>query len=196
MPKDVEFYFDFMSPYSYLANVALHRLAAERGAVIHYQPLNLPALMKLVGNRPTTLECKNKGAYVMRDVHRWAQRYHVTLLPNPDWEKVDFAELARGALVALEDGRGTAYVNAIFTAHWEKAADLAQRSVLSRVLDEAGFNAERVLARAGARKRFADLEQATRSAAEKGVFGSPTMFVGEEMFFGNDRLDFMTTLIS
>jgi len=195
MPKEIEFHFDFFSPYSYLANVALPRLAAEHAATIRYFPFNLVELMKIVGNRPTTLECKNKGQYVMRDVQRWTERYAVTLSPNPNWANVDFAELGRGALAAIDEGRGTDYIDAIFASHWQTAADLAQRSVLLSVLDKAGFDGTRLLARAGSPEYAGKFEQGTRVAAERGVFGSPTMFIDQDMFFGNDRVDFMATAL-
>jgi len=195
MPKEIEFHFDFISPYSYLASVALPRLAAEHNATIRYFPFNLVELMKIVGNRPTTLECKNKGQYVMRDVQRWSERYAVKLSPNPNWANVDFAELGRGALVAIDEGRGTDYIDAIFASHWQRAADLAERSVLLSVLDQAGFDGTRLLARAASPEYVSKLDQGTRVAAERGVFGSPTMFVGPDMFFGNDRFDFMAAAL-
>jgi 2-hydroxychromene-2-carboxylate isomerase len=195
MPKAIEFHFDFISPYSYLAHVALPQLAAEHAATIRYFPFNLVELMKVVGNRPTTLECKNKGQYVMRDVQRWTAHYAVKFSPNPNWANVDFAELGRGALVAIDEGRGTDYIAAIFAAHWQEAADLAQRSVLLSVLDKAGFDATRLLARAGSPEYVAKLDLGTRTAAERGAFGSPTIFIGQEMFFGNDRFDFVAAAL-
>jgi 2-hydroxychromene-2-carboxylate isomerase len=192
MPAEIDFYFDFVSPYSYLASTVLPRFAAERGAILNYRPFALLDLMKIVGNRPTTLECKNKGAYAMADLQRWAKNYQVSFAPSPFWHGVDFAELGRGMLVALDEGRGADYVAAIYPAVFGKPVDLGQRAELARVLDSAGFDAARLLERAGSAEYVARLEKNTTAAAERGVFGSPTMFVGGEMFFGNDRLDFMS----
>jgi 2-hydroxychromene-2-carboxylate isomerase len=191
MTPTIEFYFDFPSPYSYLAQTQLPRIAAEHGAVLAYRPFRLLELMKIVGNRPTTVECKNKGVYARADLQRWVARYRVDFGRNPNLRAFDFAELDRGALVAIEDGRGADYVAAVFAAVWGKPVDLSQRSVLIDVLDRAGFEGARLLERAGAADIVARLDDETKKAAERGVFGSPTIFVGDEMFFGNDRFDFV-----
>ena len=191
MTRTIDFYFDFPSPYAYLAHTQLPRIAAEHGATIVYHPFRILELMKIVGNRPTTIECKNKGKYAGADLQRWVKRYKVDFSRNPHSKSFDFAELDRGALVAIEDGRGAEYVTAVFAAIWGKPEDLSQRSVLIDVLRRAGFDAQRLLERASADAVIAQLEAETKAAAERGVFGAPTMFVGDQMFFGNDRLDFV-----
>jgi 2-hydroxychromene-2-carboxylate isomerase len=107
----------------------------------------------------------------------------------------NFDELSQGALIAIEDGLGTEYVSAIFNAYWTGQADLSQRSVLIGVLKCAGFDASTLLDRANTEDMAAKLDAATHAAARRGVFGAPTMFVGDEMFFGNDRLDFVTEAV-
>lgn len=191
MTATIDFHFDFISPYSYLANAVLPRLAARHSASIHYRPLQLRELMQLVGNRPTTIECRNKGLYAMTDVRRWASRYGVDFTPSPFWQGVDFSELGRGALAAIDQGRGAAYIDAVWTALYGAALDLGQRPVLLRVLDQAGFDGAALLQQAVSADYAARLRGNTALAAEKGVFGSPTMFLGDEMYFGNDRLDFL-----
>ena len=79
MAAAIDFYFDFVSPYSYLASTVLPRVASGHGVVIDYQPFTLIELMQKVGNRPTTIECQNKGVYVMTDLQRWAKRYQVNV---------------------------------------------------------------------------------------------------------------------
>lgn len=191
MPRTVDFYFDFPSPYAYLAHTQLPKIAAEHGATINYNPFRILELMKRVGNRPTTIECKNKNRYAGADLQRWVKRYQVDFARNPNSKSFDFAELDRAALVAIADGRGAEYVTAIFAAIWGKPEDLSQRSVLLSVLDRAGFDAPRLVERANAETMTTQLDAATNAAAERGVFGAPTMFVGDHMFFGNDRLDFV-----
>src|SRR5215470_8235748 len=113
MPTQIDFYFDFISPYSYLASTVLPRLATEHVVSLSYRPFDLANLMRTVGNRPTTVESKNKAAYAMVDLQRWARRYNVKFAPNPHWTSIDFAELGRGALVAIDGGRGADYVAAV-----------------------------------------------------------------------------------
>ena len=191
MTRSIDFYFDFPSPYAYLAHTQLPRIAAEHGATIVYHPFRILELMKIVGNRPTTMECKNKGKYAGADLQRWVKRTKVDFARNPHSKSFDFAELDRGALVAIEDGRGADYVTAVFAAIWGKAEDLSQRLVLTEVLQGAGFDGPLLLERASAEAVVAKLDAETRAAAERGVFGAPSIFVGDQMFFGNDRLDFV-----
>ena len=196
MTATIDFYFDFVSPYSYLAHTILPGIARSHGAAINYRPFTLLQLMQNVGNRPTTIECRNKGAYVMADLQRWAKRYQVAFAPNPFWQTIDFPLLARGALVAIDDGRGVDYVTSVFLAIWGEAADLSQPATLVAVLAQANIDGGRLLQRAATSEYAAKLEQNTVAAAERGVFGSPTMFIGTEMFFGNDRFDFMTQALA
>lgn len=191
MTRTIDFYFDFPSPYAYLAHTQLQRIAAEHGATIAYHPFRILELMKIVGNRPTTIECKNKSKYAGADLQRWVKRYKVDYSRNPHSKSFDFAELDRGALVSIEDGRGAEYMTAVFAAIWGKPEDLSQRSVLIDVLSRAGFDGPKLLERASADALIAQLEAETNAAAEHGVFGAPTIFVGDQMFFGNDRLDFV-----
>jgi 2-hydroxychromene-2-carboxylate isomerase len=191
MSRTIDYYFDFPSPYAYLAHTQLPRIVAEHGATIDYYPFRILELMKIVGNRPTTIECKNKGKYAGTDLQRWFTRHTVESSRNPNSRSFDFAELGRGALVAIEDGRGAEYVTAVFGAIWGKPEDLSQRSILIDVLSKAGFDAHRLLERASGDAVTAQLETETKAAAERGVFGAPTMFIGDQMFFGNDRLDFV-----
>ena len=191
MIRTIDFYFDFPSPYAYLAHTQLPGIAAEHGATIAYHPFRILELMKLVGNRPTTIECKSKGRYAGVDLQRWTKRYRVDFGRNPHSKSFDFAELERGALVAIEDGRGAAYVTAIFAAIWGKAVDLSQRSALIDVLGKGGLDGNRLLERASVESIHAKLDAETQAAAERGVFGAPITFVGDQMFFGNDRLDFV-----
>jgi 2-hydroxychromene-2-carboxylate isomerase len=191
MTRTIEFYFDFPSPYSYLAHTQLPKIAAKHGATVSYQPFRLLQLMTIGGNRPTTIECKNKSKYAGADLQRWTKRYNVEFARNPHSKSFDFAELDHGALVAIEDGRGAEYVTAVFAAIWGRPVDLSQRSVLIEVLGRSGFDAHRLIQRAGSEDIVAKLQAQTKAAAERGVFGAPTMFVGQQMFFGNDRLDFV-----
>ncbi|MFO1081139.1 MAG: 2-hydroxychromene-2-carboxylate isomerase [Reyranellaceae bacterium] len=189
--RTIDFYFDFPSPYAYLAHTQLPKIAADHDATVAYRPFRILELMKLVGNRPTTIECKNKNRYASADLQRWVRRYNVDFARNPSMRTFDFAELDRAALVAIADGRGAEYVTAIFTAMWSKPEDLSQRTGLIDVLSRAGFEAQRLLDRASAESVATQLDAETTAAAERGVFGAPTMFVGDQMFFGNDRLDFV-----
>lgn len=192
MPRQIDFYFDFVSPYSYLATTQFPRLRADTGAEIVYTPFRILELMKLVGNRPTTVECKNKGTYAGADIRRWAARYRVPYKRNPHLRNFDHDLLRRAALVAIEQGHGDTYVRSVYRAIWAEEANLAERSTLVVVLDNAGLEGQALLTAADEPRYGELLAKSTEAAAQRGVFGSPTFFVGDQMFFGNDRLDFLT----
>ena len=191
MPRQLEFYFDFVSPYSYLATTRFPLIRADTGAEIIYTPFRILELMQLVGNRPTTIECKNKGAYAGADIQRWAARYRVPFKRNPHLRSFDHDLLRRAALAAIEQGRGDIYVETVYGALWAGDADLSVRPNLTAVLDQAGLDGESLLKVAGEARYGELLDKSTEAAAQRGVFGSPTFFVGDQMFFGNDRLDFV-----
>jgi 2-hydroxychromene-2-carboxylate isomerase len=190
MARPIEFHFDFMSPYSYLATTQFGALRADIGTEIVYRPFRILELMKLVGNQPTP-ECKNKLKYAGADIGRWAARYQVPFQRNPNMRGFDFDALRRAALVAIELGQGDACVPALYRAVWAGDANLADRPVLAGLLDKAGLDGQGLLEKSDTPHYTRQLDEATTAAAERGVFGSPTFFVGEQMFFGNDRLDFV-----
>ena len=192
MAIQIEFYFDFASPYSYLAATQLPGLIEATGAEIAFRPFRLLDLMKIVGNRPTTIECKNKGNYAGADIARWAAHYKVPFQRNPNRRNFESAVLGRGALVAIDEGRGANYVDLVFRAICAGEQDLADTTVFAGLLDQAGFDGAGLLRAAVGAEYIARLDQQTADAAERGVFGSPTFFVRDQMFFGNDRLDFVT----
>ena len=191
MPRQIEFYFDFLSPYSYLATTQFPHIRAETGAEIVYRPFHILELMKLVGNRPTTVECKSKGIYAGADIQRWAARYHVPYAPNQHRRGFDHDLLRRAALAAIEQGHGDTFVRAVYGAIWAGDVNLAERSNVAALLDQGGVDGEALLKVAGDARYGELLDESTQAAAQRGVFGSPTFFVGDQMFFGNDRLDFL-----
>ncbi|MGH7022193.1 MAG: 2-hydroxychromene-2-carboxylate isomerase [Caulobacteraceae bacterium] len=190
MNQQVEFYFDFQSPYSYLAHSQLGAL----GAPVRLTPFQVLPLMKLVNNTPTTITCSVKRAYASKDLGRWAARYAVPLSP-PDMKRLD-AELLLRVVTAAESEtiRATA-TDAIFKAVWGGAGDPSAEG-LEALLSARGLPGASLIAAAGEPWVADALVAATQAAAGRGVFGSPTIFVGDEMFFGNDRLDFVRELLA
>jgi 2-hydroxychromene-2-carboxylate isomerase len=196
MTRAIEFHFDFVSPYSYLAITQLPALARQHQAEIFYKPFRLLELMKLVGNRPTTIECKNKLRYAGADLGRWAAKYGVSIHRNPHQSKFDSALLLRGALAAADDGDAAAYVSGVFGAMWNGERDLSERAELLGVLKQAGLAGEKLLERATSGDFATRLDRETAAAAERGLFGSPSFVVGNELFFGNDRLEFVAAALA
>ena len=191
MPKDVDFFFDFVSPYTYLAQTQLPTLKERTGARFRLWPMHLLNLMKRVGNVPTTVVCKNKMKYATQDIGRWVSRYGVPFQFNPHVFAADQSLSLRGALVAQKQGAEDVYNRAVFGAFWSEVLDVNDRACMVARLDAAGLNGKALLETADEPEYVGRLEKNTELAAERGVFGSPTFIVGDDLFFGNDRLAFL-----
>jgi 2-hydroxychromene-2-carboxylate isomerase len=191
MAKTVEFFFDFGSPTSYLAWTQLPKLATECGAQLVWRPMLLGGVFKATGNASPVM-VPAKGRWMFQDMAHWAQRYGVKLAMNPHFP-INTLTLMRVA-VGLQLRRPAdfeRYVDTVFRAMWEAPRNLGDAAVLSALLQDAGFDAEALLALAGDAEVKAALAANTDEAVARGVFGAPTMFVGDRMFFGQDRLDFV-----
>ena len=182
----LEFFFDFGSPYSYLAHSQLSGLGAE----VVVRPMAVLKVMEAVGNQPTTLLSAAKGRYARTDLGRWASLYGVPL-NAANMRTNDGQACARAVLAAGRLGKANEATAALFHAFWGSGAPLANVAQIVAVLAEAGLDAKAIEPLIGSAEVAAELEANTREAAERGVFGAPTIFVGDEMFFGNDRLDFV-----
>ena len=181
-----EFHFDYRSPYSYLAMTQIGDIA------LTLHPFDVLDVMKRVGNTPTTITCKVKGVYARADMARWAQRYRVPVSRNPQMSEINGQRLLRATLAITEGPERRKAAVALFEAMWGNPAALTSPDDVVACLEAAGVALPGDFAgRIDQDDLEAQLDLANAAAAERGVFGSPTFFVGEQMFFGNDRLDFL-----
>ena len=187
----LEFFYDYGSPYSYLANGRLPELAARTGAQLIYRPMLLGGVFKATGNAsPVTVPAK--GRWMNDDIARWARRYGVPFAFNPHFP-INTLTLMRGA-TGLQMRRPAdlqRYLDVVERAMWETPKNLGDPAVLAATLVAAGFDAEEFVALVGDPEVKARLVATTEEAVARGVFGAPTFFVGDAMFFGQDRLDFV-----
>ncbi|WP_277374822.1 2-hydroxychromene-2-carboxylate isomerase [Pseudomonas sp. AA-38] len=191
MSKTVEFFFDLGSPASYLAHTQLPALCREAGAELLYRPMLLGAVFQATGNASPVL-IPAKGRYLMRDLARCAERFAVPLRFNPHFP-INTLALMR-LLVAVQmhqPARLYDAVHGLFEAIWVGGANLADPACVSEVLVGAGFDAAVLQAQSVEPEVKAALKASTEEAVARGVFGAPTCFVEGEMFFGQDRLDFV-----
>ena len=187
MPR-VDFYFDFASPWAYLASTRIERLCAERGATFAWRPIDLARVRALVERPDAPPPCAAQFAYAVADIQRWARRYGVTVA-MPAQASTNPALC--GCFLARDMGCEARYIHRVFQARWAESEALDDDAVLQAIAADCAMEAD-TLRRAMAGEDTADrLEQTCRDAAERGVFGVPTIFVGDEMFWGNDRLDFV-----
>lgn len=185
----IEFFYEFGSPTSYLAYSQLPRIAQRTGAKIWYRPFLLGGLYKIVGTH-SPAENPVKAKWLFADLLRFAERYGVEFVNNKHFPMNTLA-IMRGAVFAEQKGELLDYSTAIYDAMWKRGRNLQEPAEIAGVLKEGGFDAKAYFAGvedAGVKTR---LKTVTEEAASRGVFGAPTYFVGDEMHFGQDRLDFV-----
>jgi 2-hydroxychromene-2-carboxylate isomerase len=190
MSRVVEFFFDFMSPYSYLAATRVEAVAAAHGARVSYRPCFLPGILRATGNRGPA-EIPAKLAHTFKDLSDWTDALGLPPIRVPETFPFLTTQANRAALVAVDEGRGGAFVRPMFEAIWRDGRDGSDEAVLSEVLTAAGLDAPKVLALASSPPLKDRLKAATDEAVQRGAYGVPTFFVEGEMFVGNDRLDFV-----
>lgn len=195
---EVEFFYDLVSPYSYLAGTRVFGLCEEYGARLVLRPMMLGVVQVEAGVR-ASLEAPSKRRYLGRDVLRWAGRYGVPLrFPDP----FPFRTLKTMRVAVWLRDRGDReglerFTREAFRLYWEegkapKSMDEADEDrTLAEVADAAGADARELLEGASLPETKQGLKEATGEALSRGVFGAPTFFVGGEMYWGNDRLSFV-----
>lgn len=189
--KQVEFFLDVGSPATYLAWTQLPAICASTGAGLVLRPMLLGAVFQATGNQ-SPVAIAAKGRYTMIDFARFARRYGVPLQHNPHFP-INTLVLMRGAagLQRSQPERLDAYLRCVFQAIWVDAVNMNDAVEVARVLAAGGFEPAQLLALASDDATKAALRATTDEAVARGVFGAPTMFVGDQMFFGQDRLDWV-----
>jgi 2-hydroxychromene-2-carboxylate isomerase len=189
--KSFEFWFDFGSSASYLAWTQLSALEAATGATAILKPMLLGAVFQATGNRsPVTVP--TKGKYIFVDFERFAKRYGVPFKMNP-YFPVNTLLLMRGVIALQRKGepRLRDYCDAMFKAIWVESLNMNDPATATDAVRRAGLDAQALVAAASEQTIKDALKTATQEAVDRGVFGAPTYFVGDQMFWGQDRMDFM-----
>lgn len=191
MNRSVEFFFDLGSPTTYLAYTQLPALCAETDSELIYRPMLLGGVFKATGNAsPVTVPAK--GPYLFQDLNRFAKRYGIDFKLNPHFP-INTLLLMRAVtgMQLRHPDRFEAFTSCLFRALWVNTRNLNDPATVAAVLEEGGFDPAYVLALTADEQVKEALRNTTEEAVRRGVFGAPSMFVGKELFFGQDRLDFV-----
>ncbi|MBI1199667.1 MAG: 2-hydroxychromene-2-carboxylate isomerase [Phenylobacterium sp.] len=190
-PVTIDFIFDFGSPNGYLAWKVLPAIAARTGAEVNLIPCLLGGIFKATNNRSPVEafgEVRGKLAYEGLETRRYVEKHGLTAYrPNPHFP-VNTLLIMRGLIAARRMGVGERYLEAVLSAMWEQGLKMDDPEVVVRTLDAAGLDGQGLVAATQDPEVKAELAANTTAAVERGVFGIPTFFVGDEMFFGKDRL--------
>lgn len=192
MRLGIEHFFATVSGYAYLGHAALLLTARKNGAIVRQRPVDIARVFAADGSTPPVRQSDARRAWRRRDMRLWATQRALPLNEQPKHWPTD-GELAARAIIALDMARGPvdAFVGAVLGAVWARDLDIADRDVLAGLLTEAGVDAKATLLRADSDEAAASYESNTQDAIAAGVFGSPTYRIGDELFFGQDRLEFV-----
>ena len=190
-PLKVEFQFDFGSPNAYLAELVIPSIERRTGVKFEYVPVLLGGIYKATGNMSpadSLRGIKNKPEYQALETQRFLRRYNITKFRQNPFFPVNTLMLMRGGVAAQFEGMFEPYFRAAYHHMWEEPKKMDDLEVFRAAFKSSGIDIDRLIARAqqdDVKKRLIDL---TTDAVDRGAFGSPTFFVGKEMFFGKDQL--------
>jgi len=187
----VEFHFDFGSPNAYLAHLAVPEIEKRTGAKFEYVPILLGGVFKLTNNRSPAESMrgiKNRLEYEELERQRFVRRHAITRFTFNPFFPVNTLLIMRGAVAAQLEGVFDRYVDEVFRHMWAQPKKMDDPEVVRVVLEQSGLNAAALLARTQEPAVKDRLLKNTEASVARGAFGSPTFFVGSEIFFGKDRL--------
>jgi 2-hydroxychromene-2-carboxylate isomerase len=193
MSKSIDFYYDYVSPNSYLAWTQLTKLCAETGTRLNYKPILLGGVFKATGNSSPILVA-SKAAWLKEDILRHVKYYDVPFAFNPFFP-LSTTIIMRGSMWALTTENIKEYNKVMFEAVWVDQKNMADQNVITEVLESNGFDAKQVIKATEQQVFKKALIQSTEEAVARGVFGAPTMFIDGQMHFGQDRLDWVKRTI-
>jgi 2-hydroxychromene-2-carboxylate isomerase len=197
--QKVEFLFDFGSPNAYLSHEAIPAIEKRTGASFEYVPILLGGIFKATNNRSpveTLAGVKNKPEFMQLETERFIKRFNVQPYVWNPYFPINTLNLMRGAVAAQSEGVFKKYVEAAFHHMWREPKKMDDPQVAVKALTESGLDGARLLTRAQDADVKAKLIENTQKAVERGAFGSPTFFVGKEIFFGKEQLREVEELVT
>lgn len=191
MPGRVELFYDYSSPWTYLAFTRIEELCRRRDAELVWRPILVGGIFNTVN--PSVYESRErpvpaKARYLAKDLGDWADLYGLKIRFPPSVFPVNSVKSLRGALVALEHDKISPYSSAVFAAYWGADRDISCDEVLDSIVREVGLDSAEFFEKIQQPSYKERIRANTDECIRRGGFGSPTMFVGDSMFFGNDRL--------
>ena len=199
MGQKVEFLFDFGSPNAYLSHETIPAIEKRTGASFEYVPILLGGIFKATNNRSpveTLAGVKNKPEFMQLETERFIKRFNVQPYVWNPYFPINTLNLMRGAVAAQSEGVFKKYVEAAFHHMWREPKKMDDPQVAVKALTESGLDGARLLTRAQDADVKAKLIENTQKAVERGAFGSPTFFVGNEIFFGKEQLREVEELVT
>ena len=194
----IEFFFDCSSPWTYLAFHNIQPLAADLKEPIQWRPVLVGGIFNAVN--PSVYAQRDKpvpakAAYMLKDMQDWANEAGLKIIMPPKVFPVNSVKAMRGCLWLEPQGKLLAFASAVFEAYWSREEDISQDAVLLKICQAIGVDGAEFLAGIAQPAIKEQLKSNTEEVIRRGGFGSPTMFLGEDMYFGNDRLALLKAAI-
>lgn len=194
----IEFFFDCSSPWTYLAFHNLQPLAAELNEPVHWRPVLVGGIFNAVN--PSVYAMRDnpvpaKWAYMLKDLHDFAREAGLKIIFPPRVFPVNSVKAMRGCLWLEPQGKLVPFATAVFEAYWAREEDISQDDVLLKICSQVGVDGDAFLAGIAQPTIKAQLKANTEEVIARGGFGSPTLFFGDDMYFGNDRLPLLRAAI-
>ena len=188
MIKSFDFYFDFVSPYAFLAHKVIKKIDKQNGIKIRYKPILLGGLHNMHGIKaPAFIPAKSK--HMIRDCKLIAEKNKIKFKFN-SYFPIRSLNLMRGVLVAEEDNYKSYYIDSIFNAIWQDGLNMNDENIIEKVLKNLNVNPKTFSLRAASSSVKESLKKRTHEAYEKGIFGAPTFVANNKIFWGQDRIEF------
>jgi 2-hydroxychromene-2-carboxylate isomerase len=187
--EKIEFFYDFASPYSYLAATQIEGVAKRCEAEVIWKPFGLGFLFKAVGNQmPASLP--PKAAYMIKDLALWAEYYNVPY-KWPSIFPINSIAALRAVLAVEDQAKLKKFSLAIYEAFWANNKDISQKEIIAEIADQTGLDGKAIIEATADQKVKDRLKDNTDEAVKRGAFGAPTIYAGDHMFWGNDRLEML-----
>ena len=189
MIKSFDFFFDFISPYSYLAHKQIRNIEFQNKIEINYMPILLSELLNLAEIK-TPVFIPSKAKFMIKDCKLFAEKLNIKFKFN-SYFPIQSLNLMRGVLIAKKENKTGLYIDKFFDACWKDGLNLNDQEIVDKILEDLNFNLEAFKLKISEQKIKDELKKRTKDAYLKGVFGAPSFIINNKMFWGQDRLEFV-----
>ena len=189
MIKPFDFFFDFASPYSYLAHKQIRNIEYQHNIEINYMPILLGGLLKLAEIKAPAF-IPSKAKFMIKDCKLFSEKFNIKFKFN-SYFPIQSLNLMRGVLIARKENKINIYIDKFFDAYWKDGLNLNDQKIVDKILEDLDFNIETFKLKISEQKIKDELKKKTNDAFLKGVFGAPSFIINNKMFWGQDRLEFV-----
>ena len=189
MIKSFDFFFDFISPYSYLAHKQIRNIEFQNKIEINYMPILLSGLLNLAEIKAPVF-IPSKAKFMIKDCKLFAEKLNIKFKFN-SYFPIQSLNLMRGVLIARKENKTSLYIDKFFDACWKDGLNLNDQKIVDKILEDLNFNIENFKLKISEQKIKDELKKRTKDAFLKGVFGAPSFIINNKMFWGQDRLEFV-----